>query len=31
MFMTPAQADAFIQREHQELGKVMRDAGLTPQ
>jgi tripartite-type tricarboxylate transporter receptor subunit TctC len=31
MFMTPAQADAFIQREYQELGKVMRDAGLTPQ
>lgn len=31
MFMTPAQADAFIRREYQELGKVMRDAGLTPQ
>jgi tripartite-type tricarboxylate transporter receptor subunit TctC len=31
MFMTPAEADAFIQREYQELGKVMRDAGLTPQ
>jgi tripartite-type tricarboxylate transporter receptor subunit TctC len=31
MLMTPAQADAFIQREYQELGKVMRDAGLSPQ
>jgi tripartite-type tricarboxylate transporter receptor subunit TctC len=31
MFMTPAEADAFIQREYHELGKVMRDAGLTPQ
>ncbi|HEX2333431.1 MAG TPA: tripartite tricarboxylate transporter substrate binding protein [Burkholderiales bacterium] len=31
MFMTPAEADAFIQREYRELGKVMRDAGLTPQ
>ena len=31
MFMTPAEADAFIRREYQELGKVMRDAGLTPQ
>lgn len=31
MFMTPVEADAFIQREYRELGKVMRDAGLTPQ
>ena len=31
MSMTPAQSDAFIAREYNELGKVMRDAGLTPQ
>jgi tripartite-type tricarboxylate transporter receptor subunit TctC len=31
MSMTPAQADAFIAREYNELGKIMRDAGLTPQ
>lgn len=31
MFMTPAEADVFIQREYQDLGKVMRDAGLSPQ
>jgi tripartite-type tricarboxylate transporter receptor subunit TctC len=31
MLMTPAESDAFIRREHDELGKVMRDAGLTPQ
>jgi tripartite-type tricarboxylate transporter receptor subunit TctC len=31
MSMTPAASDAFIRREHDELGKVMRDAGLTPQ
>jgi tripartite-type tricarboxylate transporter receptor subunit TctC len=31
MPMTPAEADAFIRREHDELGKVMHDAGLTPQ
>lgn len=31
MAMTPAQSDAFIAREYHELGKVMRDAGLTPQ
>jgi tripartite-type tricarboxylate transporter receptor subunit TctC len=31
MSMTPAESDAFIRREHDELGKVMRDAGLTPQ
>jgi tripartite-type tricarboxylate transporter receptor subunit TctC len=31
MSMTPAESDAFIRREHEELGKVMRDAGLTPQ
>jgi tripartite-type tricarboxylate transporter receptor subunit TctC len=31
MSMTPAQSDAFIRREYQELGKIMRDAGLTPQ
>jgi len=29
--MTPAESDAFIRREHDDLGKVMRDAGLTPQ
>ncbi|MGH8732811.1 MAG: tripartite tricarboxylate transporter substrate binding protein, partial [Burkholderiales bacterium] len=31
MSMTPAESDAFIQREYHELGKIMRDAGLTPQ
>lgn len=31
MSMTPAQSDAFIAREYHELGKIMRDAGLTPQ
>ena len=31
MFMTPAEADAFIRREYEALGKVMRAAGLTPQ
>ena len=31
MSMTPAQFDAFIRREHDELGKIMREAGVTPQ
>jgi tripartite-type tricarboxylate transporter receptor subunit TctC len=31
MSMSPAESDAFIRREHDELGKIMRDAGLTPQ
>jgi len=31
MSMTPAEADAFIRREYEDLGKVMRAAGLTPQ
>jgi len=31
MSMTPAESDAFIRREYEVLGKVMRDAGLTPQ
>jgi tripartite-type tricarboxylate transporter receptor subunit TctC len=31
MFMSPAEADAFIRREYNELGAVMRAAGLTPQ
>ncbi len=31
MSLTPAQSDAFIAREYNDLGKVMRDAGLTPQ
>ena len=31
MSMSPAQADAFIRREYNELGAVMRAAGLTPQ
>jgi tripartite-type tricarboxylate transporter receptor subunit TctC len=31
MSMSPAEADAFIRREYNELGKIMRDAGLTPQ
>src|SRR5688572_7638038 len=31
MFMTPAESDAFIRREYEVLGKVMRDAGAVPQ
>jgi tripartite-type tricarboxylate transporter receptor subunit TctC len=31
IFMSPAEADAFIRREYNELGAVMRAAGLTPQ
>jgi len=31
MGMSPAQFDAFIRREHDELGKIMRDSGVTPQ
>jgi len=31
MSMSPAESDAFIRREHDELGKIMLDAGLTPQ
>jgi len=31
MSMSPAQSDAFIAREYQELGKIMIDAGATPQ
>jgi tripartite-type tricarboxylate transporter receptor subunit TctC len=31
MAMTAAESDAFIAREYNELGKIMRDAGLTPQ
>ena len=31
MAMSPAESDAFIRREHDDLGKVMREAGLTPQ
>jgi tripartite-type tricarboxylate transporter receptor subunit TctC len=31
MSMTPAEGDAFIRKEYEELGKVMRAAGLTPQ
>jgi len=31
MSMSPAESDAFIRREHGELGKIMLDAGLTPQ
>ena len=31
MNMTPEESDAFIAREYNELGKIMRDAGLTPQ
>lgn len=31
MSMDPAEFDAFIRREHDALGKVMRDAGATPQ
>jgi len=31
MPMSPGEADQFIAREYHDLGKVMRDAGLTPQ
>jgi tripartite-type tricarboxylate transporter receptor subunit TctC len=31
MSMSPAESDAFIAREYNELGKIMRDAGLKPQ
>jgi tripartite-type tricarboxylate transporter receptor subunit TctC len=31
MSMNPAAFDAFIRREHDELGRVMRDAGAKPQ
>jgi len=31
MSMTPTEFDAFIRREHDELGKIMRDAGAKPQ
>jgi tripartite-type tricarboxylate transporter receptor subunit TctC len=31
MSMTPAAFDAFIRHEHDELGKIMRDAGAKPQ
>jgi tripartite-type tricarboxylate transporter receptor subunit TctC len=31
MAMSPAESNAFIAREYHELGKVMRDAGATPQ
>lgn len=31
MSMSPAESDAFIRREYHELGKIMRDAGATPQ
>ena len=31
VLMSPAEADAFIRREYNELGAVMRAAGLTPQ
>jgi tripartite-type tricarboxylate transporter receptor subunit TctC len=31
MAMTPAQSDAFIAKEYKELGKIMLDAGATPQ
>jgi tripartite-type tricarboxylate transporter receptor subunit TctC len=31
MPMTPAESDAFIRREYEVLGKVMRDAGAIPQ
>jgi tripartite-type tricarboxylate transporter receptor subunit TctC len=31
MLMTPAESDAFIRREHEVLGRVMRDAGAKPQ
>jgi tripartite-type tricarboxylate transporter receptor subunit TctC len=29
--MSPAQLDGFMRQEHQVLGKIMRDAGATPQ
>ena len=31
MSMTPAESDAYIRREHEALGKVMREAGAKPQ
>jgi tripartite-type tricarboxylate transporter receptor subunit TctC len=31
MSMTPAEGDAFIRHEYEDLGKVMRAAGLSPQ
>jgi tripartite-type tricarboxylate transporter receptor subunit TctC len=31
MSMSPAESDAFIRKEYNELGKIMRDAGLKPQ
>ena len=31
MLMSPAEADAFIRREYEELGKVMRESGAIPQ
>jgi tripartite-type tricarboxylate transporter receptor subunit TctC len=31
MSMSPAESNAFIAREYQELGKIMLDAGATPQ
>ena len=31
MNMNPAEFDAFIRKEHDELGKIMRDAGAKPQ
>ena len=31
MSMTPAQSDAFIAKEYKDLGKIMIDAGATPQ
>ena len=31
MSMSPAESNAFIAREYHELGKIMRDAGATPQ
>ena len=31
MSMTPAESDAFIRREYEVLGKIMRDAGAKPQ
>jgi len=31
MSMSPAEFDAFIRREHDELGRIMREAGVTPQ
>ena len=29
--MSPEQFDAFIRKEHAVLGRLMRDAGATPQ